>query len=43
MSVSALSGSGIANLRLKLIEMMESLEQETDSPSDDHNEVTDDD
>ncbi len=43
MSVSALSGSGIANLRLKLIEMMEDLEQETDSPSDDHNEVTDDD
>lgn len=43
MSVSALSGSGIANLRLKLIEMMESLEQETDSPSDDHNEVSDDD
>ncbi|MFC1830586.1 GTPase ObgE [Thermodesulfobacteriota bacterium] len=42
-SVSALSGSGIANLRLKLIEMMEDLEQETDSPSDDHNEVTDDD
>ena len=43
MSVSALSGSGIANLRLKLIEMMEDLEQETDSPSDDHNEVSDDD
>ena len=43
MSVSALSGSGIANLRLKLIEMMEDLEQETDSPSDDHNGVTDDD
>jgi len=43
MSVSALSGSGIANLRLKLIEMMEDLEQEADSPSDDHNEVTDDD
>src|SRR5210317_1276853 len=42
MSVSALSGSGIANLRLKLIEMMESLEQETDSPSDDHNEVSGD-
>jgi len=42
-SVSALSGSGIANLRLKLIEMMEDLEQEADSPSDDHNEVTDDD
>ncbi len=43
MSVSALSGSGIANLRLKLIEMMEALEQQTDSPSDDNNEVTDDD
>ena len=43
MSVSALSGSGIANLRLKLIEMMESLEQETDAPSDDQNEVTEDD
>lgn len=43
MSVSALSGSGIANLRLKLIEMMEALEQETDSPSDDHNEVSGDD
>lgn len=42
MSVSALSGSGIANLRLKLIEMMENLEQETDSPSDDHNEVSGD-
>lgn len=42
MSVSALSGSGIANLRLKLIEMMEDLEQETDSPSDDHNEVSGD-
>ena len=43
MSVSALSGSGIANLRLKLIEMMEDLEQETDAPSDDQNEVTEDD
>lgn len=43
MSVSALSGSGIANLRLKLIEMMEDLEQETDVPSDDQNEVTEDD
>jgi 50S ribosomal subunit-associated GTPase HflX len=43
MSVSALSGLGIANLRLKLIEMMEALEQQTDSPSDDNNEVTDDD
>lgn len=42
-SVSALSGSGIANLRLKLIEMMEDLEQETDVPSDDQNEVTEDD
>ena len=43
MSVSALSGSGIANLRLKLIEMMESLEQETDSSSDDQIEVSVDD
>jgi GTP-binding protein len=43
MSVSALSGSGIANLRLKLIEMMENIEQETVSPSDDHNEVSGDD
>lgn len=42
MSVSALSGSGIANLRLKLIEMMENIEQETVSPSDDHNEVSGD-
>ena len=43
LSVSAMTGEGIANLRLKLIEMMEELEQHDDSPGDDHIEVASDD
>jgi len=43
LSVSALSGDGIANLRLKLIEMMEDLEQRVDLLNDDHTEVAGDD
>ncbi|MGI9535756.1 MAG: GTPase ObgE [Desulfocapsaceae bacterium] len=35
-SVSALSGEGLASLRLKLIEMMEDIEQPADSPNDDN-------
>ncbi len=34
MSVSAWSGSGIADIRLKFIEIMEDLVQDTDAPSD---------